>query len=137
MPHLPRLSERRRSGAAFGRSKLEEDRLLAKHVLREFISTRRLGSTRLKRVKIRAASKRKRRRGVDLDPAPPLVASNPNKSPAITDFRAEGTIIGPTGLTAVFGMGTGVTPPVSSPDMPATGLSTRRAPLSAHHSSND
>ncbi len=34
------------------------------------------------------------------------------------------TIIGPTGLTAVFGMGTGVTPPVSSPDMPAAGLFT-------------
>ena len=36
--------------------------------------------------------------------------------PAITDFRAKGTIIGPAGLTAVFGMGTGVAPPVWSPE---------------------
>ena len=35
--------------------------------------------------------------------------------PAMTDFRAKGTIMGPTGLTAVFGMGTGVAPPVWSP----------------------
>ena len=35
--------------------------------------------------------------------------------PAITDFRARGTIMGPAGLTAVFGMGTGVAPPVWSP----------------------
>lgn len=35
--------------------------------------------------------------------------------PAITDFRAKGTIIGPMDLTAVFGMGTGVTPSVWSP----------------------
>jgi hypothetical protein len=35
----------------------------------------------------------------------------------MTDFRAVGTIMGPAGLTAVFGMGTGVTPPVSSPEM--------------------
>src|SRR5277367_5166954 len=42
--------------------------------------------------------------------------------PAITDFRAKGTIIGLAGLTAVFGMGTGVTPPVWSPEMyPAGG----------------
>ncbi len=34
----------------------------------------------------------------------------------MTDFRAKGTIMGPTGLTAVFGMGTGVTPPVWSPE---------------------
>jgi hypothetical protein len=34
----------------------------------------------------------------------------------MTDFRARGTIMGPTGLTAVFGMGTGVTPPVWSPE---------------------
>ena len=34
----------------------------------------------------------------------------------MTDFRARGTIMGPAGLTAVFGMGTGVTPPVSSPE---------------------
>ena len=26
-----------------------------------------------------------------------------NKIPAMTDFRAKGTIMGPTGLTAVFG----------------------------------
>src|SRR3954451_6055210 len=37
--------------------------------------------------------------------------------PAMTDFRAKGTIMGPTGLTAVFGMGTGVAPPVWSPEM--------------------
>jgi hypothetical protein len=42
--------------------------------------------------------------------------------PAITDFRAEGTIMGLAGLTAVFGMGTGVTPPVWSPEKwPADG----------------
>ena len=34
----------------------------------------------------------------------------------MTDFRARGTIMGPTGLTAVFGMGTGVAPPVWSPE---------------------
>jgi hypothetical protein len=34
----------------------------------------------------------------------------------MTDFRAKGTIMGLTGLTAVFGMGTGGTPPVSSPE---------------------
>jgi hypothetical protein len=39
----------------------------------------------------------------------------------MTDFRARGTIMGPTGLTAVFGMGTGVTPPVWSPEMPPGG----------------
>ena len=33
----------------------------------------------------------------------------------MTDFRAEGTIMGPAGLTAVFGMGTGVAPQVWSP----------------------
>ena len=44
------------------------------------------------------------------------------KIPAITDFRAKGTIMGLAGLTAVFGMGTGVTPPVWSPEMyPAGG----------------
>ena len=36
--------------------------------------------------------------------------------PAMTDFRAGGTIMGLAGLTAVFGMGTGVTPPVWSPE---------------------
>ena len=35
----------------------------------------------------------------------------------MTDFRARGTIMGPAGLTAVFGMGTGGTPPVSSPEI--------------------
>ena len=39
------------------------------------------------------------------------------EDPAMTDFRAKGTIMGPAGLTAVFGMGTGVTPPVSSPEI--------------------
>jgi hypothetical protein len=34
----------------------------------------------------------------------------------MTDFRARGTIIGLAGLTAVFGMGTGVAPPVWSPE---------------------
>ena len=38
------------------------------------------------------------------------------KDPAMTDFRAKGTIMGLAGLTAVFGMGTGVAPPVSSPE---------------------
>ncbi len=34
----------------------------------------------------------------------------------MTDFRAWcGTIMGPAGLTAVFGMGTGVAPPAWSP----------------------
>ena len=37
--------------------------------------------------------------------------------PAMTDFRACGTIMGPAGLTAVFGMGTGGAPPVSSPEL--------------------
>ena len=46
--------------------------------------------------------------------------------PAITDFRAKGTIMGLAGLTAVFGMGTGVTPPVWSPEMyPAGGQAGR------------
>ena len=35
----------------------------------------------------------------------------------MTDFRARGTIMGPAGLTAVFGMGTGGAPPVSSPEV--------------------
>ena len=34
----------------------------------------------------------------------------------MTDFRTRGTIMGRAGLTAVFGMGTGVTPPVWSPE---------------------
>ena len=39
----------------------------------------------------------------------------------MTDFRAKGTIMGPTGLTAVFGMGTGVTPPLSPPEIGQVG----------------
>ena len=38
------------------------------------------------------------------------------RDPAMTDFRARGTIMGLTGLTAVFGMGTGGAPSVSSPE---------------------
>ncbi len=46
--------------------------------------------------------------------------------PAMTDFRARGTIIGLAGLTAVFGMGTGVAPPVWSPEnRPAGGQAGR------------
>ena len=40
----------------------------------------------------------------------------------MTDFRARGTIMGPAGLTAVFGMGTGGTPPVSSPEIGRRGI---------------
>ena len=48
--------------------------------------------------------------------------------PAMTDFRARGTIMGPAGLTAVFGMGTGVAPPVWSPgNRPAGGQATPAA----------
>ena len=36
--------------------------------------------------------------------------------PAMADFRAVGTIMGPAGLTAVFGMGTGGAPPAWSPE---------------------
>ena len=39
------------------------------------------------------------------------------KIPAMTDFRARGTIMGLAGLTAVFGMGTGGAPPVWSPEI--------------------
>ena len=47
----------------------------------------------------------------------------------MTDFRAWGTIMGLTGLTAVFGMGTGVAPPVSSPgNRPAGDEATPAAP---------
>ena len=46
--------------------------------------------------------------------------------PAMTDFRAKGTIMGPAGLTAVFGMGTGVAPPVWSPGMRPAGGEARR-----------
>ena len=60
--------------------------------------------------------------------------------PAITDFRAKGTIMGLAGLTAVFGMGTGVTPPVWSPEMhPAGGQArpgTQFPRLVAHESTN-
>ena len=49
------------------------------------------------------------------------------KIPAITDFRAEGTIMGLAGLTAVFGMGTGVTPPVWSPEKRSGGGQAARA----------
>ena len=50
------------------------------------------------------------------------------KVPAMTDFRARGTIMGLAGLTAVFGMGTGVAPPVSSPgNRPAGGQATPAA----------
>ena len=45
----------------------------------------------------------------------------------MTDFRARGTIMGPAGLTAVFGMGTGVTPPVWSPEKRPAGGQARRA----------
>jgi hypothetical protein len=45
------------------------------------------------------------------------------KIPAITDFRARGTIMGPAGLTAVFGMGTGGTPQVWSPEIHPGGRS--------------
>src|SRR5918998_741905 len=44
----------------------------------------------------------------------------------MTDFRAVGTIMGPAGLTAVFGMGTGGTPPVWSPEKRPRGGSRRR-----------
>ena len=44
----------------------------------------------------------------------------------MTDFRARGTIMGLAGLTAVFGMGTGVAPPVWSPESrPAGGQAGR------------
>ena len=49
-----------------------------------------------------------------------------SKIPAITDFRARGTIMGPAGLTAVFGMGTGVAPPVWSPESRPAGGQARR-----------
>src|SRR4051812_10796019 len=45
--------------------------------------------------------------------------------PAMTDFRAVGTIMGPAGLTAVFGMGTGRTPPVWSPGKRPAGVGDR------------
>ena len=41
----------------------------------------------------------------------------------------QSTIMGPAGLTAVFGMGTGVTPPVWSPRIPAAGDQARRRHL--------
>jgi hypothetical protein len=48
------------------------------------------------------------------------------EAPAMTDFRACGTIMGPAGLTAVFGMGTGGAPPVWSPETRPGGRSTPR-----------
>jgi hypothetical protein len=45
----------------------------------------------------------------------------------MTDFRAGGTIMGLAGLTAVFGMGTGVTPPVWSPEKHPPGGQAGRA----------
>ena len=42
--------------------------------------------------------------------------------PAMTNFRVIDTIIGLTGLTAVFGMGTGVAPSVWSPTKRYSGL---------------
>jgi len=44
----------------------------------------------------------------------------------MTDFRARGTIMGLTGLTAVFGMGTGGTPSVSSPERGGAAVKPRR-----------
>ena len=44
----------------------------------------------------------------------------------MTDFRAKGTIMGLAGLTAVFGMGTGVAPPVWSPGIRPAGGQARR-----------
>ena len=45
----------------------------------------------------------------------------------MTDFRAKGTIMGLAGLTAVFGMGTGGTPPVWSPEIRPAGGEAGRA----------
>ena len=47
----------------------------------------------------------------------------------MTDFRARGTIMGLAGLTAVFGMGTGVTPPVWSPEKSPAGIEARLGTL--------
>ena len=47
--------------------------------------------------------------------APPGVDPGGAVKPAMTYFRAVRTIIGPGCLTAVFGMGTGVSSPVWSP----------------------
>ena len=46
---------------------------------------------------------------------PAGLAADGVKDPAMTYFRAESTIIGPEGFTAVFGMGTGSPPRVLSP----------------------
>ncbi len=61
------------------------------------------------------------------------------EDPAMTDFRARGTIMGLAGLTAVFGMGTGGAPPVSSPESgrgavkpPGRGGSDGRSHAQAH-----
>src|SRR4051812_35519877 len=45
----------------------------------------------------------------------------------MTDFRAKGTIMGLAGLTAVFGMGRGGTPPVWSPEKRPAGGEAGRA----------
>ncbi len=53
----------------------------------------------------------------------------------MTDFRAKGTIMGLAGLTAVFGMGTGGAPPVSSPEFGREGgqaLPVAVVPVSGH-----
>ena len=49
------------------------------------------------------------------------------EDPGDNRLSRRSTIMGPTGLTAVFGMGTGVTPPVSSPGIQSRGRS-------GHHS---
>ena len=67
-----------------------------------------------------------RRRGrKQKEPARASLFERPGRArwmiPAMSDFRALGTIMGPAGLTAVFGMGTGGTPPVSSPEIARPG----------------
>jgi hypothetical protein len=54
--------------------------------------------------------------------------------PAMTDFRAVGTIMGLAGLTAVFGMGTGVAPPVWSPERRPAGGQARPGAISVGRS---
>ena len=60
------------------------------------------------------------------------------KDPGDHRLSREGTIMGPAGLTAVFGMGTGVTPPVWSPEKPAGGRSSHagRDPPMVGHAAN-
>ena len=57
----------------------------------------------------------RRRKRTPRAAGPGVFAGDELGVPAMTDFRAGGTILGPAGLTAVFGMGTGRTPPVWSP----------------------